>query len=224
LYTRALTAEEVSLIAESDNPQSNGGVPIGGTVFYTPLSEDSSTAETGQSVSYSNCTFTTHKGIPCMRCSDGTSAAESAVANIPQGNAARTIAFWGCPDAYTKDWMAFFIYGEDSSERMVCVRTNQNRAGLGFSYSDHDSDVNVSGEWHHFAFTYNGTKARLLVDGAEVLNIDVALDTAYSPLKIGAGVNSSTGYRGYISDFRVYNRVLSDSEIQSLSDCFTPGS
>lgn len=224
LYTRALTAEEVSLIAESDNPQSNGGVPIGGTVFYTPLRGDFSTAETGQSVSYSNCTFTTHKGIPCMRCSDGTSVVESAVTGIPQGNAARTISFWGCPDDYTKDWMSFFIYGEDSSKRMVCVRTNQNRAGLGFSYSDHDSDVNVSGEWHHFAFTYNGTRARLLVDGAEVLNIDVALDTAYSPLKIGAGVNSSTGYRGYISDFRVYNRVLSDSEIQSLRDYFTSGS
>lgn len=224
LYTRALTADEVSMIAESDSQQSGGGVPIGGTVFYTPLSEDFSTAETGQSVSYSNCTFTTHKGIPCMRCSDGTSAAESAVTNIPQGNAARTIAFWGCPDDYTNDWMAFFIYGEDSPDRMVCVRTNQNKAGLGFSYSDHNSDVNVSGEWHHFAFTYNGTSARLLVDGAEVLNIAVALDTAYSPLKIGAGVNSATGYRGYISDFRVYNRVLSDSEIQSLRDYFTSGS
>lgn len=188
-----------------------------GLLFYAPLTENAPTAETGQSITYTNCTFTTHIGIPCMRCNDGESVAESEVEDIPQSSTDRTIGFWGCPDDYTNDWMAFFVYGEDSPSRMVCVRTEYNCAGIGFSFNDHNSETAVANDWHHFALTYGASKAKLYVDGVEVLSINTNLDTAYSPLKIGSGVSSSTGYRGYIADFRIYNRVLGVDEIQKLA-------
>ena len=95
-------------------------------------------------------------------------------------------------------------------------------AGMGFSYSDHDSDVNTANQWHHFALTYDASGARLFVDGNALLHVDVDLDTAYSSLKIGAGVNQMTNCRGCLADFRIYSRALNSSEIQNLAAELTP--
>lgn len=195
-------------------------IPEENMIFYAPLSSQASTAATGQNMSYSNCVFTTHDGINCMRCNDGNSAATVNIPTIPQGSAARTISFWGCADSYTSDWMGFFSYGTDAPNQLVCVRTNSDLASIGFSYNDHDSTIYVAGSWHHFTMTYDGSVAKLYVDGITALDVTTALDTVGTELKIGAGVNERTGYRGYIAALRVYDRALSADEITALANEF----
>ncbi len=70
--------------------------------------------------------------------------------------------------------------------------------------------------WNHVAATWDGTNARLYVNG--VLRTTVAVSgagTAVSNLLVGAE-SPSRQYLGTIDDARVYNRALSPTEITSL--------
>ena len=118
--------------------------------------------------------------------------------------------------------MAFLSYGTDSPNEFLGVRTNNNNAGFGFCYNDHDSEVDVSSAWHHFAFTYDNGTATLYVDGSSVLSASTTIDTQGTTFNIGAGVNTETGMRGYIAAVRIYNRVLTPAEIAALATEFTP--
>ena len=191
-------------------------------IFYAPLTTSSATAETGQSISYSNEVFTTLQGIDCLQCSSGVTSASATVSNIPQGAATRTISFWGYAVAYTSDWMAFLSYGTDSPNEFLAVRTNNNNAGFGFSYNDHDSGVDVSGTWHHYAFIYSNGIATLYIDGSSVLSASTTIDTQGTTFNIGAGVNTATGLRGYIAAVRIYDRALTVEEVGELATEFTP--
>jgi hypothetical protein len=75
-----------------------------------------------------------------------------------------------------------------------------------------------AGAWSHVATTYDGATQRLFVNGVEV-----ASRPQTGPIAVGAGVlriggnNSWTGefFQGEIDDVRVYNRALSQPEIEA---------
>ena len=73
-----------------------------------------------------------------------------------------------------------------------------------------------TGEWHHVAATYDGTEAKLYIDGslknAKVVigNID---DSTGDNLCIGVNYNGQWGWIGKIDEVRVLNRALTASEI-----------
>jgi hypothetical protein len=76
-------------------------------------------------------------------------------------------------------------------------------------------------QWHFIVCTYDGTTLILSVDGIQKGNQKVAYNrTNTSKLCIGASENNSGGINGYysglIDDVRIYNRALSESEIQIL--------
>lgn len=191
-------------------------------IFYAPLDSFAAAAETRQTINYTNATFTTVQGINCLQCSNGTTSASATVSDIPQGDASRSISFWGYAESYTSDWMAFLNYGTDSTNAFLVVRTHNNNAGFGFSYNDHDSEVDVSGAWHHFGFIYNNGTATLYVDGMSILSVSTLIDTQGTIFRIGEGVGQATNLRGYIAAVRVYNRALTATEIAALAAEFTP--
>ena len=84
--------------------------------------------------------------------------------------------------------------------------------------------VNSVGAWYHAACTYNKTSGeqKLYVDGQLVNtqthpagNIVVPL-TYYSDMRIGYSRVNNGYFNGTIDDIRLYNRALSDQEIQDL--------
>ena len=75
------------------------------------------------------------------------------------------------------------------------------------------------GQWYHIGVTYNGATALVYVNGAQSQTgaFTGALNY-YATLRIGDSLNTtiSGAFAGFIDDFRVYNRVLTPTEILTL--------
>jgi len=81
----------------------------------------------------------------------------------------------------------------------------------------------TSNVWYHLGITYDNTNIITYLNGSQINSTAITgnfMNTAASRLRIGGGVGwtSSNGYGFYgaIDDFRVYNRVLSATEISTL--------
>jgi len=81
--------------------------------------------------------------------------------------------------------------------------------------------------WAHVAATFDGTTARLYLNGEEITSGGFALNTAgeTSNMGIGCVTGGGTGYSGNgevflgdIDEVRIYNRALSDAEILSTME------
>ncbi|MFD2937111.1 LamG-like jellyroll fold domain-containing protein [Spirosoma flavum] len=77
--------------------------------------------------------------------------------------------------------------------------------------------------WHHLVFTYSGRSARMYFDGALQYSSDdlpaSSIDKCFGgDLKFGAQYKDLPWYfYGAMDDIRIYKRVLSTSEVQTLS-------
>ena len=80
----------------------------------------------------------------------------------------------------------------------------------------------IVGTWQHLAATYDGATARFYVDGVEIASRAVAGGAGTSDVwRVGAYGGSPGGFfDGLVDDVRVYNRALSEAELQS--DLATP--
>ncbi len=78
------------------------------------------------------------------------------------------------------------------------------------------------GSWTHVAVTYNGSQLVLYVNGVQVASkaASGAIQASSSPLWIGGNQPYGEYFSGLIDDVRVYNRALSQAEIQT--DMATP--
>ena len=76
--------------------------------------------------------------------------------------------------------------------------------------------------WTHLAATYDGATFRLFVNGTQAGTMAVtgSIATSAGPLRIGGNTVWSEWYTGLIDDVRVYNRALTQAQIQS--DMNTP--
>jgi hypothetical protein len=74
-----------------------------------------------------------------------------------------------------------------------------------------------TGSWHLVVGTYDGTNARIYVDGALQSTSATSGATNLSGLLyVGDNFGNSNFWKGLIDDVRVYNRVLSASQIAAL--------
>ncbi|MDD5771894.1 MAG: caspase family protein [bacterium] len=73
--------------------------------------------------------------------------------------------------------------------------------------------------WHHITGIYDDSMVRVYIDGRQIVSQAQAADLSY-PVSLYIGTyNGTTGtynFSGLIDDVRIYNRVLSDSEILGM--------
>ncbi|HET9674929.1 MAG TPA: LamG-like jellyroll fold domain-containing protein [Gaiellaceae bacterium] len=76
--------------------------------------------------------------------------------------------------------------------------------------------------WTHLAATYDGATLRIFVDGTQAATLAVSgsILTSNNPLRIGGNSIWSEWFGGLIDDVRIYNRPLTQAQIQS--DMNTP--
>ncbi|VFM96417.1 MAG: Concanavalin A-like lectin/glucanases superfamily protein [Candidatus Kentron sp. G] len=82
------------------------------------------------------------------------------------------------------------------------------------------SDIKpLAGVWYHVVGTYDGEQQKIYVDGV-LKNIDTwseSINVTDDPLTIGYKVASDNSYfNGVIDEVRIYNRPLSETEVQTL--------
>ena len=71
--------------------------------------------------------------------------------------------------------------------------------------------------WTHLAATYDGATLRLYRNGTQVATraVSGAITTSDSPLRIGGNLVWGEYFDGLIDEVRIYNRVLTATEIQT---------
>ena len=93
-----------------------------------------------------------------------------------------------------------------------------NTSGTRF-VADHGSGLN-DGDWHHVAFTLDGSTKRTFIDGVDVGTqaYTGTLQTHVTSRSLGVfGAGDTTyGLNGYLSQYSVYSRTVSPDEIRSL--------
>jgi hypothetical protein len=90
----------------------------------------------------------------------------------------------------------------------------------GVSGGDIGTPLPTTGTWHHVAGTYDGLTIRLYIDGVERVSNSASgpLQTSSTSLYIGnKPLSSYPGdcFKGIIDEVRIYNRALSDQEINN---------
>ncbi len=77
--------------------------------------------------------------------------------------------------------------------------------------------------WHHFAVTQSGTACSLYLDGNETATTCPAIRNNSSPGTIGSwGGSANTWFYGFVDGVRVYDRVLSSSELSEIMGATYP--
>ncbi|MBF0103063.1 MAG: carboxypeptidase regulatory-like domain-containing protein, partial [Desulfobacterales bacterium] len=150
--------------------------------------------------------------------------------NLPiSGSTPRTISTWGYFTNGSYQNQVLFISGRTNIEEGFAIVFNANKQNdirIYFNNNDYSkvSVVNIN-KWHHIvAIYYGGTLSQstvqLYIDGIkQELQKDGggtgSANTYNGNYRLGGGETSNQLY-GLIDDVRVYNRALSESEIQQL--------
>jgi uncharacterized repeat protein (TIGR01451 family) len=73
-----------------------------------------------------------------------------------------------------------------------------------------------SGTWVHIAFTYDGVSVKGYLNGNLILTAAATADIQArgNLLRLGVDGSLNQGYRGLMDDLRIYNRTLTETEIQ----------
>lgn len=202
---------------ESEHPTPASQIPAEGLALYVPLSEESSTAETGQALTKNGTvTYETLAGIPCIT-KGNTNAYLSAPLSV---EGAFTLSFW-INTTYTGEYIGMAYVGG------LCIFDASSNSNLQFSAKKNSSErVNFTGiskplkwrdgAWHHIALSITSTESKLYCDGTLISTASGVNISTSSNAYIGwdnDGDNAAASY----ARWRVYNRALTDAEIALLA-------
>lgn len=156
---------------------------------------------------------------------------------IPTGQTAFTVAFWVKHNDSTFLTTEKFVFSfcNHNTNTSISYEHNQTWVGGGGGWAIRFDRVWYSqggagwdpGIWHHIAITYDGTNLRVYRDAVLIYTSGtVAGKTISGNGLVTVGSRSNTGtdtYPGKIDDFRIYNHVLTLSDIEDLYDLASSG-
>ena len=137
---------------------------------------------------------------------------------LPSGTQARTICGWAKPNSTSGGYSWIAAFGSPNGDQAMFIGMNGSTL-VGGGYGD---DLDVANfwdnNWHFIALTYDGTTANLYADGNLVASGAKSWNLVPGSCYIGEQVNNASEYfNGSIDDVRIYNRVLSATEIANLA-------
>lgn len=164
-------------------------------------------------------------------------ALDTTTANIP-ANASVSLWFYA-PSGYSTDdnnlTAALFSnkldtessfrridYLPDSTLRMVTQDSVEGQISHTFPTTV------TEGEWHHVAYVSDGVRQKIFLDGVKseitlpngIPSFDVYVSIFGS---YNGEIGTTTGaFHGRIDNFKIFDRILTDNEVQALSNEFTP--
>jgi hypothetical protein len=133
-----------------------------------------------------------------------------------------TLSTWIYRTASQSGWHGI-LQKEGSGSLVYFLHLFNNQLSFGLSIGGNEQIVTAGGtlalnQWIHLAATYDGSWQRLYINGIEVGSRAqtgvVATNT--TPFRIGGNSLFGEYFAGRIDDVRLYNRVLSMTEIQGI--------
>ena len=141
---------------------------------------------------------------------------------------AMTLEAWVNPAIPLSNWKAI-LQKETDAYFLTASSDQQNRPASGFTRSTgaccaftYATAALASNTWTHVAATYDGAQVRMYINGVQVSSTPTtgSIQSTTTPLRIGGNTYSTEFFQGLIDEVRIYNRVLTQAEIQT--DMTTP--
>ena len=132
-----------------------------------------------------------------------------------------TFAYWIKVVEFDKGWNTVLSKGDDSWRSSRAGWNNFMEAAVTGTTGDYTYGVTPvdDGQWHHVGFVYDGRRNYLYVDG----ELDASepstgkINVSRYPLWIGGNAQWPGGWwNGLIDDVRIYNRALSQEDVQII--------
>ena len=222
IFNRALTDAEIKTLAGEYKQEEikkifiavkeQSAIPDDGLIFYAPLEEESSTAETGQALTKNGTvTYQIYKGIPCAYFDSAYIASQLSEYITPYP---MTFAIWAAPD--TTNSRALWSFSNDKPLMYWDGK-----------YHVYSPDCTVAlanvGDWHHIAWSINSDRSSTYYfDGIAMGTVTSGNTSTIKNLCIGYRNGYQPQWKGYLAGFRIYNRALSADEISALANEYTP--
>ena len=112
-----------------------------------------------------------------------------------------------------ENWAIF----TNSSEKYICTTLTLKGGERWWTISSNGT-VELDGEWHHFATTYNGNEVTYYLDGQLVITYPKNGDLLPNEedMTIGCRSNDGIQWGGMLDEISIFNRVLSAEEIKNI--------
>lgn len=186
-------------------------------VFYAPLAESSAAAVTGQVFTQTGTVaYTTEDGIPCAYFNGNARLSfemESLLSTL-------SISAWL---KYSNNSITPVVLGSPgSSHHTASIYSVNSQVGWS-SWADDKTYPCSSGVWHHIALCANSSdrSVNVYIDGTLA---GTSYHTWELQQKNGWLGGNTQGYalNGYLAAVRIYDRLLTSSEVAALAAEFTP--
>jgi len=144
--------------------------------------------------------------------SGNNNGATATIANLPLGNAARTVSIWVLQPTTSSDNYVF-RYGTLAANNIYGL-SNQGAHLINFGFANDLVATNQAASganWVHIVTTFDGTTARIYRNGVQVSSGNKAgWNTLSGIFILGRDVEI------YIDDLKIYDRAISAAEVSSL--------
>lgn len=112
---------------------------------------------------------------------------------------------------YAQCYLGLWMYSTNTIQ--VCVKGPSDVRGTATDYT-HSFSTNT---WYHLCATYNGSVAKLYINGALVLTGTPTTGSLTSGSRIYIGGTNSYWTKGKFNDVRIYDHCLSAEEVKRIS-------
>jgi hypothetical protein len=225
---------------EESNPSEPEAIPTYGLIAYYPFNgnaNDASGNDNNGTVFGATLAIDRFGNLDkAYNFNGGTNRVQIDIANLPVGNSSRTISLWanGIHTSSDSFWSeGILIYGGGSAIKGDAFSIFYNHdplltgLGKGLCY-DVDlyyisSNEFFNGQWKHLVVVYNQqtSKMTFYIDNRKIDEQIQTINTIGPNYHFNIGIEQGKAglkrpFYGKIDDVRIYNRVLSDLEIQQL--------
>jgi hypothetical protein len=134
-----------------------------------------------------------------------------------------TLSAWVNPDSVSGGvYRTYLSKGAAASNANYYLEMHDDEFGAGFHdgsiWHEHETTAfnATAGQWYHTVATYDGSRLKIYVNGAEVLNDAETGVPVTSNTQITLGNQGSADFGGLIDEVRIYDRALSADEAANL--------
>ena len=223
-----ISATLYNCVDEINNLQNDSNL-----MFHASLNSNSEISESGHFLTIeSSVQFTTYQGIPCAQFT-GSQKILAYDSRLPNGTNDRTIAFLALTTSNKSSGQYPFGFGKRSENNFFGLFFNGSKLSVRAQENSFDTDVDIQlNAWSHYVVTYASTnEINVYKNGALVASGEFSSLPDTEPIQVMIGAvtsdNSLSGttfqFVGYIADVRIYNKVLTKDEIDTISKIFNIG-
>jgi hypothetical protein len=140
----------------------------------------------------------------------------SAYVKIGDGNNESGIIDWG--STLNKNWWITTTNNSEGKGYIFHIGNGTSSESLKYIIPKPATNPELPNEWHQVTMVYNGTAISIMVDGNFVGTKSANISRTPNYMNIGSKIGTGGFFGGKIDDVRIYNRPLTQTEVNSTKN------